>query len=191
MILERRVILCQKIPSLSGKKKKTSKNLALQEHDIFFFKRVPVSDDYLKKLALDLVHWALNDTKALKITQFRTERHISRTVWDTWRERSPELQDANDFALEVIGDRREIGGLEKRFDSGIVAYTMPHYDPAWKELAAWKSALQDKERNQQAQNFIIQMPSFGDMNAISNDNDKTQQVQATPVPDPRPERAGE
>jgi hypothetical protein len=175
----------------STSKRSVSKNVALSERDIFFFKRVPVSDDYLRKLAFELVSWVLKDDKALKITQFRTSRHICRKTWDTWVKRSPELQDANDFALEVIGDRREIGGLEKRFDSSIVAYTMPHYDPVWKELVAWKASLQDKERNQQAQNFIIQMPSFGDMNAISNDDRKTEQVQAEALSDRSNEGSGE
>lgn len=165
-------------------KKETSKNTALSEKDIFFFKRVPVSDEYLQKLAFELVHWALNDEKALKITQFRTARFICRDVWERWMARCPELSDANSFALEVIGDRREMGGLERRLDSSIVSYTMPHYDPAWKELVAWKSALKEKERDQQAQNFVVQMQAFGDLHdAISNDNNKAQQVQAEAVSD--------
>ena len=172
-------------------KRQVSKNTALSEKDIFFFKRVPVSDEYLQKLAFDLVHWALNDEKALKVTQFRTARFICRDVWERWMARCPELSDANSFALEVIGDRREMGGLERRLDSSIVSYTMPHYDPAWKELVAWKSALKEKERDQQAQNFVVQMQAFGDMNAISNDDNQTQQVQAEAVSDSRSERIGE
>ncbi len=173
----------KKISKSNRKERKPSITGELQERDIFFFKKVPVSDDYLRSLARELVFWALNDDKALKVTQFRFKRHISRDVWDLWTARCPELRDANEFALEVIGDRREMGGLEKRFDSSIVSYTMPHYDPVWKELVAWKAALQDKERDQQAQNFVIQMPSFGDMNAISNDDSKVKQVQAETVSD--------
>jgi hypothetical protein len=176
---------------LNPKPRKPSSRQAVLERDINFFKKVPVSDEYLAKLAFDLVHWALNDPRALKLTQFRTSRLICRDMWDKWLERSAELRDARELALEVIGDRRELGGLEKRFDSSIVSFTMPVYDPAWKELVAWRAALKEEKANQQAQNFIIQMPSFGEMNAISNDNRKTEQVQAPTLPDPSTECPGE
>lgn len=180
-----------KIAKSNTPTKKMSKKVEGLRDDIFFFKKVPVSDRYLSELARDLVQWAQHDEEAIKLEQFLCLRCIQRKVWDDWLFRSEELQEAAEFAKMLLGTRREVAGLKRQLDPGIVAFTMPTYDPAWKELLAWKASLQDKDRNQQAQNFIIQMPSFGDMNAISNDNDKAEQVQTKAVSDRCPERSGE
>jgi hypothetical protein len=51
--------------------------------------------------------------------------------------------------------RRENGGLRKQFDSGLVSFTMPHYDPTWKELAEWKAKLKSDAEQEQVPTTVI------------------------------------
>ena len=62
-------------------------------------------------------------------------------------------------ALQIIGDRREVGGLKKKLDPGMISTTMPHYDQDWKDLAEWRSKL-TKDEQEGKGNVTIVMEKF-------------------------------
>lgn len=141
-------------------KQRTPRKKVPEKREFFFFKEIPVSDDYLSILAQEYATWACDNHEAYKASEFRTLKKIPGSTWMSWLERNENLMTAHLFVLEVIGNRREIGALTKKLDSSIVSFTMPHYDSEWKQLVEWRSSLREKEKKQEASNFVIQMDSF-------------------------------
>lgn len=109
--------------------------------DMFTMRQRPVNDAFIDKLAEDLMHWALNDEDALKLTQFYVAKGIWTGDMKRWEARNEKLAKAHQQALIILGNRRETGGLKKKYDAGIVSSTMAHFDPDWKQLAEWRSKL--------------------------------------------------
>lgn len=103
----------------------------------------PVSDVFLSKLAEELATWAKEDDTALKIDTFLIWQGISWESFTRWVERSDELKRALAFARMCIGERRELGGLRKIYDTSMIMRSMPMYDKHWKDLTEWYSKLKE------------------------------------------------
>ena len=99
----------------------------------------------VERLANELVDWAYNNPYALRINDFLQTKGIERDVWDDWRHKYPDLAAANRMALMVLGNRRERGLMERKFEPGSTNFMMPHYDKDWREMIVWKSDLSKKE----------------------------------------------
>jgi len=131
--------------------------------DMFSFREKPVNDLWLERLASDLVQWSYKDD-ALKFTQFLRERGINSTDFGRWLKRSEILKEAHKFALQNVGDRREIGGLKREFDAGIVKTTMAQYDENWRLLEQWRAFIHASSQPSAANNeefcdsFVGQIP---------------------------------
>lgn len=120
----------------------------------------PISDSLLERIALELVKWAMNDEKALKVTSFFRPRGINSNDIKRWRARNAKFDAAYDFSLGAIGDRREHGAITKKYDTSMILKSMPHYDPDWKALETWRSSLRKEEQEQKTTSFNINVPSF-------------------------------
>lgn len=105
------------------------------------FRKRPVSDNWILQLARRLRDWAVNDPEALTLVSFYNKEGIASRDLARWCERVPALQLAYETAMATIGARREIAGLKRDFDSGIVRTTMPIYDKKFKDLEEWRSSL--------------------------------------------------
>lgn len=123
--------------------------------DMLTFRMKPVSDHFIDKLAQELVDWARNNEDALKLTQFFVQKGIDISNLYRWEERNETLKTAHEFALMCIGARREIGAIKKKYDAGIIASTMAHYDPSWKDLEEWRAMLRRKELEQNQTKFVV------------------------------------
>lgn len=117
--------------------------------DAISFKQKPMSIEAIERLAVELCDWAMNNENALKISQFYVKHGIQRSDYLRWMERCPALKIAHEMGKEAIGNRREIAGLTKKFDAGLVAFSMPHYDPEWRENIEWRSSMKAKEAAEQ------------------------------------------
>lgn len=106
----------------------------------------PVNLAWIEKLAIKLLHWAKTNDNALIIGQFYLYEDICSADYYRWLDKFPVLRKAHEDALEFIGMRRELGGLGKKLDCGMVSYTAAHYDKrCWKKLAEWRSKLTKDE----------------------------------------------
>lgn len=123
--------------------------------DMFSFRKCPVSEAFLDHLATELVDWAKNDDKAIKVTQFLGLKGIHSKTFDRWRDRHPKMQDAYEYALMVIGDRRESGAIYKKFDASIVSFTMPHYDKDWVKQHEWRAKLKETEQQSNETRIVV------------------------------------
>lgn len=152
-------------------KKKSPRKIRIYDYytDVLEMKEKPISIAKIEKLGENLFKWALEDEDAFKVRSFFTKQSIGGDDIKRWRGRSPKFDKAYKMALELIGDRREIGGLKRTFDSSIVVQSMPHYDPDWRELAQWRSNLRAQEKEQAATTFTVNMKSFSDEAEKKND----------------------
>lgn len=100
----------------------------------------PITNRFLTNMAQDLIEWADKDT-SLIFRSFLNNRKISRNHFYRWRDKEPLLAEAHEYALEKIAERRELGGLTKSLDTGMVMYSMPMYCKEWKDSAEWRSKL--------------------------------------------------
>jgi len=135
--------------------------------DMRSFQKKIVNQAFFDKLALELLDWAENDEMALKLSQF----YIKKGIWDgdfyRFCEKSDNLKRAHIWAMQMIGNRREVLGLQKKIDPGMVSYTMAHYDKTWKDLAEWRAAIsKDKEETKQTVVVIEKFPT-----KVSNDKE--------------------
>jgi len=114
---------------------------------VYGFKSIPFSKERLDDIAEDLMKWADTDEKALKLNLFLRKNKISRTKWYQWIKENEKLAEAHRFALNCIGDTREIGMLERRYREKGVIFMMPHYDEDWAIREQEQSKLkQDPEQ---------------------------------------------
>lgn len=109
------------------------------------FKQRPVSEQWLAELSKRLVFWAKDNDDALILNEFFLKEGIGKSTVANWKKQSKLFKNSYDFAKQIIGTRREIGALNKKFDTNVVMFTMPMYSKSWKELEEWRSSLKVKE----------------------------------------------
>lgn len=134
--------------------------------DTFTFKQKPASIPFIERLAVELSNWAVNDEEAIKISQFYIKRGISKQDFTRWMEWVPALKEAYSVAMEAIGNRREVAGLTKKFDSSMVQFTMPQYDQGWKEMNEWRAKLREQIINQNNGPQIIVLEKYPDSDLV-------------------------
>ena len=108
----------------------------------------PLSETIVNNLAQELTDWVRLPDK-LTFTSFLVHKKIPRDTFYRWAEEYPQLKTAHQLALMSLSDRREVGGLTRKFDPAFVLNSMPMYDPAWKEFMQWKASLKQDDGNQQ------------------------------------------
>ncbi len=123
--------------------------------DMRTWKKTPVTDAWKDKLAEELYNWAKDDPEAFKMTQFYLHRGISSTDFMRWVETHEKLKIAHDAALQMIGDRREIGAAKNKLNTAIVLSSMPRYDKGWKELSEWRAALKAQHDPEQGPTIVV------------------------------------
>jgi len=124
--------------------------------DLFTFKKVPISEAYIDRLATELLDWALNNDDALKMSQFYLGKGISYHSFSRWLKRSKNLEEAHNSALKLLGNRREIGAIKKKYDTSMIATMMPKYDEDWKEVIEWRSKLKEQEASNETKIVVIE-----------------------------------
>jgi len=108
--------------------------------DCFTFKMKPVTDMFIERISQELITWASTNPDAIKLTQFFNEKRIPYDTWNAWV-RYPQFKAAKELALSIIGDKREHGGLTKKYDASMVQFMMPKYDQDWKDIIAWRAKV--------------------------------------------------
>ncbi len=99
----------------------------------------------IERLARELVAEVRGNEQMLKVNEFLERRGINRRTWNGWLQKYEILSEAYNFALMVLGNRREIGVLTRKFDSGSTSLLMPLYDEDWRDALALKAKFSNPE----------------------------------------------
>lgn len=138
--------------------RKTKKLIPLYEDyfDFLSWRQTPISIDGIEKKAEMFLEWATNNDDALLMAQWYNAQGICGNTINRWKERCPKFAHACNLVKRIIGARREVGALKKKFDSAMVRTTMPHYSSIWKELAEWEAIIKrPKEEEKQDTKVVI------------------------------------
>lgn len=154
-------------PQHSMNQVKASKIEFLEDYYNYNSQRlIPVTKETLERLSINGEQWAICNERALKVKQFLVEQGIPETTWRRWCKICPRLQLANDNMKTVIGCRREVGVIERKFEPGSIIAMMPHYDDDWKDNAEWKSSLNKKEEAGKSVETFVVIETYPDSHLV-------------------------
>jgi hypothetical protein len=130
--------------------------------DCFTFKTKPVTELFIERFFSDVVKEARNNEEVLTMEDLFLNKGVPSVTYYGWVKRYPLAKEANDFAKAIIGNRREKGALKKKFDVGMIMFSMPMYSDRWKESFEWKSRLKEKEHKTSGIQ-VVYVPTFEDL----------------------------
>jgi hypothetical protein len=142
----------------------------------------PITNEYLNAMSHELIEWACNDDEPVYTIRkfFRDRRHARESI-RTWLKRYEPFRVAYEFALEAIGDRRELGGLgvlPKKLDTAIVLRSMHNYLDEWKDIDRWHASLKEESNKPTTLNIIVDpIEKVIEANGCRNNN-QAESVQA-------------
>ncbi len=135
-------------------------------YDIVTFRTIPLSEAYFDRLAKELVAWVDSHKEVLTIKEFRNIKKILPQVWDEWLKKFPELRAAQEYALSVMGERREKMLIAR--DASAITFMMPHYDKDWKEAVEWRNNLKKElEATKENKTIVIEQLATGEFKQLS------------------------
>lgn len=156
-------------------KKKRVKVLTEEFFDWMSHSQWNAPQPFLIKLAERLIYWVENyDT--ITFGEFLVDHGLSQRQYFDWLPKCPKLQEAHQYALTVIGTRREIKGLTKELDSGSINTTMSMYSKMHKDHAEWNyrmKAAVNAKRETEGTKYIIIDPIKPNSQIEDNDEETT------------------
>jgi hypothetical protein len=160
-------------PQHSMNRVKSSKIELLEEYYNYNSQRlIPITKETLERLARNAEQWSINNDRAFKVKQFMVEQGIAETTWRRWCKICPRLKEANDNMKTVIGCRREVGVIERKYEPGSIIAMMPHYDDDWKDNAEWKSNLSKKEDDSKGGETFVVIEKYPDSHLVPEKKDE-------------------
>ena len=118
-----------------------------QYEDSFTHARIPVSESIVRQIATDLTTWAKTNKNALKLSEFYLDRGIPNSTFYFFKKKFPFFNEAIGTALEILGNRREIGAVRKKFDAGMISSQMAKYDKSWWGLEVQRAELKARTQH--------------------------------------------
>lgn len=115
----------------SMKSKAESKNVS-QYFDYLNTKTLqmhPGSDEYINRLAIELVTWAEERKDAFYIEQFCNLKNILEKTYYEWVKKYPVMQNAHQAAMQHLASRNEL--ILRKEDPTSLRYIMPQLSPRW------------------------------------------------------------
>ena len=119
------------------------------------FQMHPSNGASKERLAVELIEWAKLKT-SYKISQFYIDKGIPRDTFYKWAHKHECLMEAYNIALELLGNRREIGAIERKLEPSIIKFTMPLYDKDWVKREKDVAQLNDKPEDSGTKFVVIE-----------------------------------
>lgn len=130
------------------------------------YRKMPINNIWLDRLAKDLCNWVKTDITAVNFGPFLLEKGLLQNEFKRLRDKHPALQQAYEFALQIIGSRRDAGATERKYDGSYVRHTMPLFDKEHKELYQWWAKIKADEEEAK-KNITVIMQPFSDTEMVT------------------------
>jgi hypothetical protein len=124
------------ISNPNGELKPPSKNDAIVWEEYLDMKSnqmAPASNQVVEQFGLKFYLWSKENKSALRMHEFCAMQGISRNTLMRWRDKNEKFRQYYEEGLLNLADRREIGAINRAYDSNIIAKSMAFYDPEWLE----------------------------------------------------------
>lgn len=110
---------------------------------------------FLENFAKNMINYALNTEDCLTVEDlFLSEGIPSGTYYD-WIKKHEFFARAHKHAKEIIGRRREKGGLKRKFDTSLVKDSMYQYNSRWKKADEYRQSLKSKNTDSSDKNITV------------------------------------
>lgn len=150
-------------PSIFDKEKKHYRMTPLTPSD-FAFKIRPLPEAYFTRMGEELLKWAEIDDDALSIERFLNFHKIPHhDFYTVYLKRSEDLARDYQFALSMIGERREQLALENKHNANVSLATLPFFIQRFKKTAEWKASLASKEDPNITEQKVIVIEKFPEL----------------------------
>ena len=144
------------------KKKPTIKTHQEEYHNGFFaYRQKPVHQDYLKLLAQEMLDYFWETEDTYKLTEFYNIKRIHHSTFEGWMERCPELKEAHDLVLQLLGTRREIGAIKGTLNEKTILRSMPMYDVKWRQIEEWYTSMKERLVAGDSGTKIVVLDNYG------------------------------
>lgn len=117
-----------------------------------------VTVSYLDNQANRLREWAMKEDSLL-VQDYTDFEGYSRKRFYDWCSRYEPLEEAYKFALSRIGSRRELGTMQRKFESTTTQRTLGYYQDIWKSETKELHQMKE-EANKGLAELVIEMTSF-------------------------------
>lgn len=105
---------------------------------------VIATEAFIEGVGKNLLDWA-NQDSSLVHSDFLTSRGIPRRTYYDWVDKFPFFKDCHDSAKSIIGSRREIGAIDRRFNENVVSRMAGFYSQDWKDMEEWRSKMKTEQ----------------------------------------------
>jgi hypothetical protein len=112
---------------------------------VALYRLSPKTEEDYANLANELLEW-VERPDIIRFNDFAAYKRMPPSYLWELSKNSKYLADAIEVAKNIIGSRREKGGLFNEMNAGIVLAAAPIYDKSWKKMIEWKHALKNKEQ---------------------------------------------
>ena len=87
----------------------------------------------MDKISVELDKWLDEHPECFILEEFLESQKMSQQFYGMLKERSPRLAAMHDFAMMVLGNRRERGGMTGTLNAGLVDRSQHMYSKRWEE----------------------------------------------------------
>lgn len=127
--------------------------------DLFFLREHPMPEAIIRRIIDEMIEFAERPT-TLTAKQFWNEKKINSRYYHLWKEKHPDLEQAYNYLLAKIAERRDLGAITRQYDGNYIKDSQPIYDPEYKALLEWKASLAKKEEGAGQGNITVVLEQF-------------------------------
>lgn len=115
----------------------------------------PITLKFIERETQRLIDWA-NEEDSLIIQKFWLSGGYSKAQFYVWINQFPEFAHAHEYAMTLIGTRRELGAMTRKFDASTIHRTLGRYNHIWKEETQELARLKDDAAQNEAKVVVIE-----------------------------------
>lgn len=106
-----------------------------------------------------MIEWSEKDD-SLMFTQFLRMNGMNESTFLRLARKFPVLAEAQEYTLSALGDRRELGALNRKYDGHTAGRVMAYYSKPWRWVEEWRSELRKANDDQSEQRITVVFEAF-------------------------------
>jgi hypothetical protein len=133
---------------------------------------VPITNATLERLMDNGRKWARDVKDAIKLKQWTDLNGIPWCTWQEWVKKYPIAAQGAQDILIILGNKRELGLVERKYEPGSIIFMMPHYDDDWGNMCKWRASLKPKEGEQKSGETFIVIEKYPESDLVPEKKDE-------------------
>lgn len=143
----------------SNKKVTYVKNKAEEFFDYFQERHKPISEEYIKSIAMDLIEWS-EDESNMRLSAFWRRYPWPRTQFYRWINNHEILKEAYEVARNKMADNRERKATEDPRYFPVYARNQIIYDYDYRDALQWRESIKPKGQEGGATTVNVVLPEY-------------------------------